>query len=106
MYAVGGEVRISSAPVRGDPEATVEKAEQIVRAAMAPADPSPQDQAVAAQASQMAIQARLEIARNAQGDDEAPSAPGSVRTPDLSHRISDMTGSDREQTSGRLLAVA
>lgn len=60
-YAVGGEVGIDTSPVRGDPEATLDKAARIAAAAMAPAQPSAQDRRVAAQAGQMAAQARLEI---------------------------------------------
>lgn len=63
-YAVGGEVPIS-APTGGDPEARLQAAEQIKRAALAPADPSAQDRQVAAQASQSATQARAEIATQA-----------------------------------------
>jgi SprA-related family len=62
-YAVGGEVRIDTSPIPGDPEATLRKAEQIARAASAPADPSGQDRAVAAQAAKMAQQARIEISQ-------------------------------------------
>ncbi|MDD5089539.1 MAG: putative metalloprotease CJM1_0395 family protein [Candidatus Wallbacteria bacterium] len=58
-YAVGGEVSIDTSEGK-TPEETIRKAEQIRRAAMAPADPSPQDRAVAAQASQMAAQAKAE----------------------------------------------
>lgn len=61
-YAVGGEVGIDTSPVRGNPEATLTKAARIVAAALAPAQPSSQDYQVAAQASQMAGQARVEIA--------------------------------------------
>ncbi len=61
-YAVGGEVGIDTSPVRGDPEATLDKASRIVAAALAPAEPSPQDYRVAAQANQMASQARVDIA--------------------------------------------
>lgn len=61
-YAVGGEVGIDTSPVRGDPEATLDKAARIVAAALAPAQPSPQDYRVAAQANQMASQARVDIA--------------------------------------------
>jgi SprA-related family len=60
-YAVGGEVKIDTSPIPNDPEATLRKAEQIARAAGAPADPSGQDRAVAAQAAKMAQQARIEI---------------------------------------------
>ena len=59
-YAVGGEVQIASARVPGDPEATAQRAEQVQRAATAPASPSAQDRAVAAQAAALATQARAE----------------------------------------------
>lgn len=62
-YAVGGEVGIDSAPVPGNPEATIRKAQIIQAAASAPADPSSQDRAVAAQAARMEAKARLELAR-------------------------------------------
>lgn len=62
-YAVGGEVGLDVSPVRGDPEATLVKAARIRAAALAPAEPSAQDQRVAARASEMAQQARGELAR-------------------------------------------
>lgn len=62
-YAVGGEVSIDTSPIPNDPEATLRKAEQIARAASAPAEPSGQDRAVAAQAAKMAQEARIEINR-------------------------------------------
>lgn len=58
---MAGEVSISVAPVPGDPQATLEKAEQIQRAALAPAEPSAQDRAVAARAAQLALEAKVEI---------------------------------------------
>ena len=61
-YAIGGEVHLDTAKVPDDPDATLDKAETVRRAALAPASPSPQDLRVAADASQMAAQARLEIA--------------------------------------------
>lgn len=62
MYAVGGEVPIDTAPVVGDPQATIDKMEQVRRAALAPAEPSAQDRSVAAQAAQLIAQARAELA--------------------------------------------
>lgn len=61
-YAVGGEVSISTSEIAGDPEATLQKALQVQRAALAPAEPSAQDRKVAGQAAQMAVQARIDIA--------------------------------------------
>ncbi len=60
-YAVGGHVDIDASPVQGNPQATLRKAQTVQQAALAPADPSGQDQAVAAAVDQMAIQARTEI---------------------------------------------
>ncbi len=64
-YAVGGDVRIDVSPGQ-TPEETLRKAEQIRAAALAPADPSPQDLKVAAQAAQMAMAARMELARQSE----------------------------------------
>ncbi len=61
QYATAGEVGIDLSPVKGDPEATALKADTIQRAALAPADPSGQDRSVAAQAAQMAQQARADM---------------------------------------------
>lgn len=60
-YAVGGDVLIDTSPGR-TPEETIEKAERIRATALAPADPSPQDLAVASMAIQMALQAQIELA--------------------------------------------
>jgi hypothetical protein len=59
MYAVGGEVKIDVSPER-TPDATIRKMQQVRRAALAPAQPSSSDRAVAAQASQIEAQARME----------------------------------------------
>lgn len=62
-YAVSGEVGIDTGEVRGDPEATIRKMAQVVRAALAPADPSSQDRRIATQANSKSAQARQELAR-------------------------------------------
>jgi hypothetical protein len=59
-YAVGGQVQIDTAPVEGDPDATIAKMEIVKRAALAPAEPSGQDRAVAAKADAIAQQAQQE----------------------------------------------
>ncbi len=83
LYAVGGEVSIDTAPVSGDPDATIRKADTIRRAALAPSEPSSQDKAVAAQAAKMANESRAEKLREKQSDsldentdvNEAPKSP-------------------------------
>ena len=64
LYAVSGEVRIDSSVVPGDPEATIAKMRVVRRAALAPAEPSPQDLRVAAQAQQKLTQAQAELAQD------------------------------------------
>jgi hypothetical protein len=62
QYAVAGEVSIDVSPAQ-TPEQTIAKAKRIQAAALAPADPSSQDRAVAAQAAQMAAKAQIEQSR-------------------------------------------
>lgn len=60
MYAVAGEVGISTSE-GNTPQESLNKAQTIRRAALAPADPSPQDLKVAAQAASMEMSARAQI---------------------------------------------
>lgn len=91
-YAVGGEVPVS---LRGGrtPQETIANAQTVRSAALAPADPSPQDLAVAAQASQMEAQAREEIAQ------DRVSGKGDSATPQP--RVRRGTGSDRSVGAAR-----
>jgi len=61
MYAVSGEVKIDTSPIPNDPQATLEKAEIIQRAALSVAEPSSADRAAAADARAMAVEARAEM---------------------------------------------
>jgi hypothetical protein len=61
-YAIGGEVNIDTSP-GATPEETISRARTIQAAALAPAEPSGADRAVAAQAQQMEAQARAELAQ-------------------------------------------
>ncbi len=63
QYAIGGSVNIDTSPVSGDPKATIDKARVVRAAALAPSDPSDQDRAVAAAATQMAQQAQTALAQ-------------------------------------------
>ena len=95
QYAVGGEVSIDTSPIAGNPQATIQKAQQIRAAASAPANPSGQDRAVASQASQMEQAARQELA--AEKREEA----------DQGHRNSQAASfqQDSARTIGQLLSV-
>lgn len=72
-YAVGGEVAIDASPGRS-PEETIDKATRIKAAALAPADPSPQDRQVAALAARMALQASIERTIQQKNSGEAQNA--------------------------------
>lgn len=61
-YAVGGEVRIDNSPEK-DPQETIRKMQRVRAAALAPADPSPQDRNVASKASRTESKARQELAK-------------------------------------------
>lgn len=78
QYAIGGHVDIDVSPVQGNPRATLQKAMTVQRAALAPADPSGQDRAVAAAAAQMAIEAQKEMAKGkgAEGEESGADADG------------------------------
>ena len=84
-YAVGGEVSIDISEER-TPEETLRKMQQVRAAALAPADPSPQDLRVAAEAAQKANEAQAELVAesNVQNTSatEVPDA-GTISTPSL-----------------------
>lgn len=61
QYAVAGEVQIDIAPVPGDPQATVQKMQQVRSAALAPAEPSAADRRIAGEALQRQMQAQAEL---------------------------------------------
>ncbi len=84
-YAVAGEVPIDYGPVPNDPQATIEKMQTVIAAAMAPADPSPTDYQVAAQARQYLLEAKLEASMQRsemnQARSDGAAATSSTATP-------------------------
>lgn len=62
-YAIAGEVSIDTGAVPSDPQATIRKMEVVVRAALAPAEPSAQDRQIAAQATVQIAEARVQLAQ-------------------------------------------
>ena len=83
QYAVGGEVSIDTSPVSGNPNATIQKAKQIRAAALAPANPSSQDRAVAASATALEAQAQQELQKEKEeataSEKENTTSPSSPR---------------------------
>jgi hypothetical protein len=74
QYAVGGEVKIDLSS-ENSPDATIRKMQQVRRAALAPAEPSGTDRAVAAQATQIETKARMERTEQSQEDLNETSNP-------------------------------
>lgn len=68
-YAIGGSVSIDTSPER-KPQDTIAKAQRIRSAALAPADPSAADRAVASRATRMESQARQALARHNNNESE------------------------------------
>ncbi|MCD6259625.1 MAG: hypothetical protein J7J31_08510 [Helicobacteraceae bacterium] len=62
MYAIGGEVSVTMKS-GSTPEETIANAQAVIASAMAPADPSPQDHAVASSARMMMLKAEQEKAK-------------------------------------------
>ncbi len=62
MYAIGGEVSIAMKEGR-TPQEKIANARQVAAAAMAPANPSPQDYAVASSARVMEMKAQQELTK-------------------------------------------
>ncbi|RMF63347.1 MAG: hypothetical protein D6746_03000 [Bacteroidetes bacterium] len=90
-YAIGGSVKIDTRPVPGDPQATIQKAQVIQRAALAPKDPSPADRRIAREARRMEMKARQELELQRQeanrnpekASDRPASGPAARRRPIL-----------------------
>ncbi len=61
LYAVSGEVSIDSSAVADDPGATISKMMRVVSAALAPAQPSGQDRAVASAATKTQVEAQQQL---------------------------------------------
>ncbi len=81
LYATSGEVLIDTSPVQDDPEATIRKMIHVEKAALAPAQPSGQDRAVASNAIKTQMEAQYQVAqkqRNASHADKSSSQSKSI----------------------------
>lgn len=82
QYAVGGEVNVSFQET-GDPKKDIASAEKMQAAALAPADPSPQDRAVAQSAAMLIAKYEQEMAaqkKEESADTENTSTVGTEST--------------------------
>ncbi|MFZ2959902.1 MAG: putative metalloprotease CJM1_0395 family protein [Candidatus Ozemobacteraceae bacterium] len=79
QYAVSGELPLNVEKVQGDPEATIQNAQNIRRVALSSPSPAPGDRMAAIEASRIEYEARLELARK-QSSAQAPYSPEGRRT--------------------------
>lgn len=105
MYATGGEVSIDVSPAR-TPEATIAKMQQVRRAALAPADPSPQDRNVAAAATRAEMEARRKLAEQAMEEQRARSERGGEDRSDKSKKDIPEAISPLTTTPGMVISPA
>lgn len=87
-YVTGGEVKIDLSPGK-TPQETITKMQVVIRAALAPSDPSGQDRAVAAEAAAIMAEAQRQL----QADEGNPSdtAPSDEATTSQSPAGADLT---------------
>lgn len=103
-YAVGGEVQIDTSPER-TPEATIRKMDIVIRAALAPTEPSSQDQAVARQAQTQRQQAQSEL-QTQRVDDQQPKDEADIDGALGTDLIAQIVGQGAEAQSGNAIAAA
>lgn len=104
-YAVGGEVAIDVSKVPGDPQATLEKADRVRRAALAPAEPSTQDRQVAALATQIGIEAQAEL-RQVERQEAEKAAEERAEQRAINEEGSEKVEANKEEDSDKTERVA
>lgn len=114
QYAVGGEVQIDLSEIPGDPQATVQKMQQVRAAALAPAEPSAADRRIAADASRRMLAARAEMAKEAMNRSNEPGVPQrffadqeaeqQIRVPDSNSNALPQTESETLQRRSQVIS--
>ena len=98
-YANSGHVNLDTSREK-TPEATIRKANIIQKAALAPADPSPADKQIAANATKMATDAQKELAEEKMSElknsetsktQETPETPDTPDAPQVAAAVSEST---------------
>lgn len=105
-YAVGGEVSVSFSK-GNDPEENISKAETMRAAALAPADPSSQDMAVAQQAEQIIAEAEQQLAEKKQEETSKDSGETKSTEPNIAgtkQTPTEKTGTTEKKTEEPALA--
>ncbi|WP_087036588.1 putative metalloprotease CJM1_0395 family protein [Oceanisphaera profunda] len=86
QYVVEGSVSADLSPIAGDPNATIEKMQQVKAAALAPAEPSSADKNAASRADQLIVEARAELQQENEpsADDKSMTDKATVDAPTAS----------------------
>ncbi|SMF52977.1 SprA-related family protein [Alteromonadaceae bacterium Bs31] len=104
-YAVGGEVPIDVGK-EATPQETIVKAQIVKRAALAPAEPSPQDRSVAAEASRLESEARRELSLEKSEEQQAEQDVSDTTAPDPQFSSEaakpDETGAEKKERESAL----
>ncbi|OUS71762.1 catalase [Pseudoalteromonas sp. A601] len=93
-YAVGGEVQIDVAEIEGDPQATIEKMQTVRAAALAPAEPSGADRAIAADATQKLAAAQAELTTPENDDESAKDSGETFKVNDDNEQAAPISSSE------------
>lgn len=96
-YAVGGEVSIDTGKA-ATPEETIRKAQVVRQAALAPAEPSPQDRRVAAEASQIQAEAVQELRTQQVEEQKQERDIKAENNDDTSEESSDINAEGRQES--------
>ena len=99
-YAVGGEVQIDTSTER-TPEATVRKMEIVIRAALAPAEPSSQDLKVAQQARAQMAEAQAQARAEKAEEQKSQRGEGSQSDPVDASTTSDPSSQSEDGVESR-----
>ncbi len=97
-YITGGEVDINMSS-GNTPQETINRMQQVVRAALAPADPSPQDRAVAARANTIEQQARQALSSQQSGEVSAAAGSETMAGSMWTGKDRQAKGQDGQKTS-------
>lgn len=102
QYAVGGEVSIDMSTVSNNPSATIQKMQQVRRAALAPSDPSSQDRSVATTASTIEESARAEQIKNSSMPTQEKSSNSNSQQANAVNSYIKYSGSDSKNSTGTI----
>ncbi|WP_317931169.1 putative metalloprotease CJM1_0395 family protein [Halioxenophilus sp. WMMB6] len=104
-YAVAGEVPIRLPVGDGDPQQRLRQADQVIRAALAPVDPSSQDRSIAARAVQIKNDAKSDLREEQRGASSAAEGAGQNRLNPAALAYPALVAAEAAQQPGQTVAT-